>query len=77
MGKIRTSIWILILIFLMLLFFQNQSAFMSARSLQLNLYFVKYQTPEMPDGLFFLAAFIYLVGFYLLYPLIKTDTTIS
>ncbi len=58
MGKLRTGMWIFILLFLMVLFFQNQSVFLSSRSLQLNLYFVKYQTPELPDGLFFLVSFI-------------------
>lgn len=58
MGKLRTSIWILVLIFLMLLFVQNQSVFLSSRSLHLNLYFVKYQTPQLPDGVFFLATLI-------------------
>jgi len=58
MGKIKAGIWILILIFLVLLFFQNQSVFLSAQSFQLNLYFVKYQTPALPGGIFFLAVFI-------------------
>ena len=58
MSKIRTGIWILILIFLILLFFQNEQGFLTARSFQLNLYFVKYKTPELPDGLFFLLVFV-------------------
>jgi len=58
MSKIRTGIWILILIFLILLFFQNEQGFLTTRSFQLNLYFVKYKTPELPDGLFFLLVFV-------------------
>ncbi len=58
MGKLRTGIWILVLILLMVLFFQNQAVFLSSRTLQLNLYFVKYQTPQLPDGLFFLATLL-------------------
>ena len=58
MGKLRTGIWILVLIFLMVLFFQNQAVFLASKTLQLNLYFVKYQTPQLPDGLFFLAALL-------------------
>jgi|GEM_PF-487904 uncharacterized integral membrane protein len=58
MGKFRTGIWIVILVLLMVLFFQNQSMFLSSRSLKLNLYFVKYQTPELADGLYYLATLI-------------------
>jgi len=58
MGKFRTGIWIVIIVLLMLLFFQNQSVFTSSRSLQMDLYFVKYQTPELPDGLYYLATLI-------------------
>ena len=58
MGKFRTGIWIVIIVLLMLLFFQNQSVFLSSRSLQMDLYVVKYQTPELPDGLYYLATLI-------------------
>jgi uncharacterized integral membrane protein len=58
MNKIRTGIWIVILVLLMVLFFQNQSIFLSSRTLQMDLYFVKYQTPELPDGLYYLATLI-------------------
>ena len=58
MGKFRTGIWIVIIVLLMLLFFQNQSVFLSSRSLQMDLYVVKYQTPELPAGLYYLATLI-------------------
>ena len=58
MGKFKTGIWIVIIVLLMLLFFQNQSIFLSSRSLQMDLYVVKYQTPELPDGLYYLATLI-------------------
>ena len=59
MGKFRTGIWIVIFVLLMVLFFQNQSIFLSSRSsLKMDLYFVKYQTPELPNGLYYLATLI-------------------
>ena len=65
MGKFRTGIWIVIIVLLMLLFFQNQSVFTSSRSLQMDLYVVKYQTPELPDGLYYLVTL--LIGLLIAY----------
>jgi uncharacterized integral membrane protein len=65
MSKVRTGIWILVFILLMLLFFQNQSIFLAQRSLRLNLYFANYQTPELYEGLFFLASLV--IGYLIAY----------
>ena len=58
MNKIRTGIWIVILVLLMVLFFQNQSIFTSPQTLKMDLPFVKYQTPQLPNGLYYLATLI-------------------
>ena len=59
MSKFRTGIWIVIFVLLMVLFFQNQSVFMSSRSsLKMDFYVVKYQTPELPNGFYYLATLI-------------------
>jgi len=65
MSKLKTWIWIVIVILLMVLFFQNQSGFMAKRSLRLNLYVVSYQTPSLPDGLYFLGTLV--IGLVLAY----------
>ena len=49
MGNLKTVLWIIIFGFVGLLFFQNQDVFLAKRTLRMDLYFVKYQTPELSD----------------------------
>ena len=58
MSNLKTGLWIVILGFVVLLFFQNQDVFLAKRTLRMDLFFVKYQTPELPDVLLFICTFV-------------------
>ncbi len=68
MKKVKTAVWVLIIAFVIVLIYQNQEFFLSKQSLNLNLIFAQYKTPEMAivyfSGIFFLAGLI--LGFYFL-----------
>ena len=69
MKKVKTAVWVLIIIFVVVLIYQNQQFFLlTKQSLSLNLIWVQYQTPELEIvyfcGIFFLAGL--LLGFYFL-----------
>ena len=69
MKKVKTAVWLLIIIFVVVLIYQNQQFFLlTKQSLSLNLIWVQYQTPELEIvylcGIFFLAGL--LLGFYFL-----------
>jgi uncharacterized integral membrane protein len=58
MKKVKIAFWIILIGFFALIFFQNQEFFMKNQSLQIDLAFTGYQTPELPSALFFLAFFM-------------------
>lgn len=69
MKKVKTAVWVLIITFVIVLIYQNQEFFLKTKqSLNLNLIWVQYQTPELEivyfSGIFFLAGL--LLGFYFL-----------
>jgi uncharacterized integral membrane protein len=69
MKKVKTAVWVLIIVFVIVLIYQNQQFFLlTKQSLSLNLIWVQYQTPELEIvylcGIFFLAGL--LLGFYFL-----------
>ena len=66
MGNLKTGLWILIVGFVVLLFFQNQEVFLAKRTLRIDLLFAKYQSPELPDVLLFICTFAigYLISYF-------------
>ncbi len=66
MGNLKTGLWIVIVGFVGLLFFQNQEVFLAKRTLRMDLLFAKYQSPELPDVLLFICTFAigYLISYF-------------
>ena len=66
MGNLKTGLWIVIVGFVVLLFFQNQEVFLAKRTLRMDLLFAKYQSPELPDVLLFICTFAigYLISYF-------------
>jgi uncharacterized integral membrane protein len=58
MKKLKLGFWLIVIIFLILIIYQNQDFFRATRSLSLNLIVAKYFTPEIPIAVLFLAAFL-------------------
>jgi uncharacterized integral membrane protein len=58
MKKIKLGFWLIIVVFLVLILYQNQDFFRATRSLSLNLIIAQYYTPEIPIAVLFLAAFL-------------------
>jgi uncharacterized integral membrane protein len=58
MKKIKLGFWLLVILFLVLVIYQNQDFFRATRSLSLNLIISQYYTPEIPIAVLFLAAFM-------------------
>jgi uncharacterized integral membrane protein len=59
MNKTKLFVWLLILGFFALLFYQNRPFLMDAKSLRLNLGVLPLQqTPELPVGVFFVIFFV-------------------
>jgi uncharacterized integral membrane protein len=65
MKKLKLGFWLIIVLFLVLIIYQNQDFFRATHSLSLNLFVAQYYTPEIPTAVFFLAAF--LVGLMIAY----------
>lgn len=47
MRKFKTAIWVIIIAFVAILILQNQGLFMAGHSLNFNLLFADYKTPEI------------------------------
>ncbi|MDJ0783406.1 MAG: LapA family protein [Desulfosarcinaceae bacterium] len=58
MKKVKLGFWLIIIVFLVLIIYQNQDFFRATRSLSLNLIIAQYFTPEIPIAVLFLAAFM-------------------
>ena len=65
MGNLKTGLWIVIVGFVGLLFFQNQEVFLAKQPLRMDLLFAKYQSPELPYVLLFICTFV--IGFLISY----------
>lgn len=86
MKKVKIAFWLIIFGFVALVIFQNQEFFLAERSLLINLFFVEYQTPYVPNAVLFVAFFLsgllisYFFGLYDKYKagkLIKTLKTVE
>lgn len=58
MKKLKLGFWLIIILFLVLIIYQNQDFFRATRSLSLNLFVAQYYTPEIPIAVLFLATFL-------------------
>jgi uncharacterized integral membrane protein len=59
MKKFKLVLWIIIIAFMLLVFFQNKAFFISKQSLVLDLYVAKdFRSPEIFHAVWFLAAFV-------------------
>jgi uncharacterized integral membrane protein len=56
MKKLKLGFWLIIILFLVLIIYQNQDFFRATRSLSLII--AQYYTPEIPIAVLFLAAFL-------------------
>ena len=66
MKKFKVVLWTLVILFLLLVFFQNREFFSAKAALTLNLFVTDaYRTPELPTGVWFLGGMI--LGFLLAY----------
>jgi uncharacterized integral membrane protein len=65
MKKLKLGFWLIVILFLVLIIYQNQDFFRATRSLSLNLIIAQYYTPEIPIAVLFLAAF--LIGLLIAY----------
>ena len=65
MKKMKIAFWLLVFAFLALIIYQNLAFFRAPLSLQVNLGFTEYATPEFQIWVFFIALF--LLGILLTY----------
>lgn len=65
MKKVKFGIWVLILLFLGIVVYQNRVFFLTKESLGIDLVFARYQSPELPVVLFFVGLFF--LGWLLAY----------
>jgi Sec-independent protein secretion pathway component TatC len=57
MKKMKIAFWILVFALLALIIYQNKAFFQAPLSLQVNLAFIEYTTPELQIWVFFMALF--------------------
>ncbi len=65
MKKTKMVLWILSILFVLLVVYQNQSFFLAKQHIIVNLYFATYSTPEILIAIFFL--FSFLIGLLISY----------
>jgi len=65
MKKVKVVFWLLVILFVVLVVVQNQAYFLAKESLEINLYFGKYHTPALANGVLILGCF--LIGFLIAY----------
>src|SRR4030042_6413334 len=58
MKKVKIAFWSVLIVFFILLVYQNQELFFPRHTLGINLYFVNYQTPEIPNFIYYLCFFV-------------------
>lgn len=61
MKKVKVVLWVLFILFLALVYYQNQDYFLTRQSLEINFLIDGYTTPPIPNIMFILGSFI--VGF--------------
>ena len=65
MKKVKIAFWLVLIGFLASLGYQNWDFFMEPHGLRINLLFVKYSAPELPNAILFLVFFV--AGFVISY----------
>lgn len=65
MKKLKIGIWLVIILFLGTVIYQNRDFFLAKESMGIDLIFIRYQSPELPVVLFF--AGLFCLGWLLAY----------
>jgi len=65
MKKVKIGIWLIIIVFLGLVIYQNRDFFFIPKSLGIDLTFAAYHSPELPVALYFAA--IFFIGALIVY----------
>lgn len=65
MKKVKWIFWLLVIVFVGLVIYQNQTYFMNQQQLGIDVGFEQYQTPVFANGILILGCF--LIGFLLAY----------
>ncbi|MFO7930818.1 MAG: LapA family protein [Thermodesulfobacteriota bacterium] len=58
MKKLKYLLWLVVIGLVALVLYQNKEFFTMQRSFGIDLYFFKYDSPEMPTGVYYLAVFL-------------------
>ena len=84
MKKVKIIFWVIIIVFIGIVIFQNQDFFLDKQSLQINLLLAdEYQTPEVPNAVFFIACLFlgliiaYISGLFERFKFKKTIKTLN
>jgi len=65
MKKVKWIFWLLVIVFVGLVIYQNQNYFLDKQQLGIDVYFEQYETPVFANGILILASF--LIGLLLAY----------
>ena len=65
MSKSKIVIWIIILTLIGVVLFQNETIFLAKQAVGIDLYFVEYQTAELPVAVYFLVTLV--IGLFVSY----------
>jgi len=80
MKKIKFVFWLILIVFLALLAYQNWDYFMSQHGLRINLFVAEYQTPPLQNAvllLIFFFAGLLIAYFFTLFERFKSQRTIK
>ena len=58
MKKVKFVLWVLVLGFIVLVIFQNQTYLLAKHHLLVNIFLAQYQTPDLANGIYILLSFI-------------------
>jgi uncharacterized integral membrane protein len=65
MKKAKLLFWLLVILLVALVVYQNLDYFLTKKSLEINLYVAQYHTPALANGVLILGCF--LIGFFIAY----------
>jgi len=80
MKNLKLIFFLVILVLFAVIGYQNRDFLLTTQHITLNFYFYSYRSPEMPTGLFFVAAFLsgtLVALFFNLMTQFKKNTTIK
>ncbi|NNF99296.1 MAG: hypothetical protein HKM93_07955 [Desulfobacteraceae bacterium] len=59
MKKIKITFWVIVVVLLILVGFQNKEYFLESRILKIDLMIVEYETPDLASWVYFLSSFLF------------------